>query len=84
MLVAPATSSSASIHRGTTLTVVEHTPASARVKIEFPPHLYGPELLQGFAAGMRAAAIVAGGREVASGLDEPTATSAVYWFRWSV
>lgn len=71
-------------HRGTTLTLLEHTPMYALVRLEFPPHLYGSELMHGFAAGMRAAAIVAGGRNVASGLDEPTATSAVYWLRWSM
>lgn len=72
----------AAFHRGTTLTLLDHTPVSANVKIEFPPHLYNAELLHGFAAGMRAAAIVAGGRNVTSGLDSPGAASAEYWIRW--
>lgn len=69
-------------HRGTTLTLLQHTPTSALVRLEFPPHLFGDELMRGFAAGMRAAAIVAGGRDVVSGLEAPGPTSAEYWIRW--
>jgi hypothetical protein len=69
-------------HLGTTLSVIDHGPGSARLKIAFPPHLYGHEMLRGMSAGLRAAVNVAGGRNVAIGIDDETPTSAEYWLRW--
>jgi hypothetical protein len=69
-------------HLGTTLSVVEHTEGSARLRIEFPAYLYGTEILRGMSAGLRAAVIVAGGRNVATGVEDATPTSAEYWLRW--
>lgn len=69
-------------HLGTTLSVVEHTEGSARLKIVFPAHLFGIEFLRGISAGLRAAVIVAGGRNVVTGVDEATPTSAEYWLSW--
>jgi hypothetical protein len=69
-------------HRGTTLTLLEHTPEYALVRLDFPPHLFERVLMHGFAASMRAAAQVAGGRNVRSGLDTATPTRAEYWVRW--
>jgi hypothetical protein len=70
-------------HRGTTLTITEHTPDTARTRIEFPPHLYGPEMVQVFAAGLRAAIEVAGGRGVATQLVASEPSFAEYWIRWN-
>ncbi len=69
-------------HRGTTLTLLQHTPEHALVRLEFPAHLFDRVLMHGFAASMRAAAEVAGGHDVASGLDTATPTFAEYWVRW--
>lgn len=69
-------------HLGTTLSLAEHTQGSARLRIEFPAYLYGAEILHGMSAGLRAAVIVAGGRNVAIGVEEATPTSAEYWLRW--
>ena len=69
-------------HRGTTLTLLQHTPELALVRLDFPPELFERVLMHGFAASMRAAAQVAGGRNVRSGLDTATATRAEYWVRW--
>lgn len=71
-------------HKGTSLTVVERTRGSARIDVAFPPHLYNHDMLRGMSAGLRAAVNVAGGRDVAIGIDDETPTSAQYWVRWDV
>jgi hypothetical protein len=70
-------------HLGTTLAVLDHAAGSARLKFGFPPQLYGHIMLCGMSAGLRAAVIAAGGRNVATGVDEATATSAEFWLRWA-
>jgi hypothetical protein len=69
-------------HRGTQLVIMEHTPDSALVRIDFPPHLFSPEMLHGFTAGLRAAVTVAGGRDVETELAAIAQTRGEYWIRW--
>lgn len=69
-------------HRGTVLSVVEHTPDTALVRIDFPPELYSPEMLHGLAAGLRAAIEVAGARGASTKLASSSPVRGEYWIRW--
>lgn len=70
-------------HRGSTLTLVESSADTARLRLEFPPHLFSPEVIFGFGAAWRAAAETAGGHDVHSDLEHATDTVAEYVVRWS-
>jgi uncharacterized protein (TIGR02265 family) len=81
-LVVGATTRWSAFHRGTSLALVERGQRSGLVRVGFPPDLYGTVMLHGFAAGLRAAVVVAGGRDVRTELESIEATSAEYWIRW--
>lgn len=69
-------------HRGTSLSVVDRGPTSARVRVEYPPHLYGIELLHAFAAALRSAVVVAGARRAFAEVEACGPTHGDLWIRW--
>jgi hypothetical protein len=81
-LVVGATKRWSAFHRGTSLALLERGVCSSLVRVEFPPHLYDRVMLHGLTAGLRAAVLVAGGREATTTLETADATSAEYWIRW--
>jgi len=82
-LVAGAANRWAAFHRGITFELVERTPLSVLVRLDFPPYIYGIEMLHALSAGLRAAIRVAGGHDPSTEIALTTATRAEYWVRWS-
>lgn len=83
-LVSLSTSRWSAFHRGSTLTLLEARRDSSRIRLEFPPRLFGRVMLVGFTAGVRAAAMVAGARDASGELGEITDTFAEYTVQWTM
>lgn len=81
-LVQLAASRWSAFHRGSTISVLERDDAAARLRFEFPPRLYGPEMLRAVSASFRATAQVAGATRVIVRLGRDSDTFAEYSLTW--
>ena len=82
-LVALAASRWSAFHRGTTLTILERSPESARLRLDFPDHLFNHVMIVAFMGALRAAALEAGAAKATGHVDSASATRAEYSVSWS-
>ncbi len=73
-----------SLHRGSTLTLEEHSETTARLCLRHPPALWDPVVGLATAAGMRVVVDLAGGVGAEVETEHPSPQETVFRGRWSL